>query len=63
MKVIDDLVNALRKPSANVLALNELEEAKRELLQAMSAQEYATAMVQYNQDRVARLTLTVQEAT
>lgn len=41
------------------MATRELEEAKRELLQAYTAQEYASAAVQYNSDRVARLERTV----
>jgi hypothetical protein len=61
MKVFEYIIAPLRKPSANALALCELEDARRELLASMSAQEYATAMVQYNQDRVARLSTTVQE--
>ena len=52
---LEALLNLFRTPSANVLALRELENAKRELLGAYSAQEYATAMCAYNQDRVARL--------
>lgn len=53
--------NPFVKPSAEELAFEELQEAKRQLLGAMSAQEWATSQVQYNQDRVARLTRTVQE--
>lgn len=43
-------------PSHQTLIANELEEAKRELLNAESAKEYATAIVEYNTKRVARLT-------
>jgi len=45
-----------RTPSADVLASRELEEAKRELLRAMSAQDYANRIVQYHADRIKRLT-------
>ena len=49
------LREALQPPSADVLAMRELEDARRELLAAYSAQEYSSAMCVYNQDRVARL--------
>ena len=51
-----------RAPSADVLAVIELESARRDLLSAQSGQEYATAMVQYASDRVARLTQITREA-
>jgi hypothetical protein len=54
-------LNPFRKPSPERLAYDELQEARRQLLAAMSAQEWATSQVQYNQDRVARLTRTVME--
>ena len=47
---------AFRLPTADVLAVRELEEAKRELLRSQSAQDYAKRMVEYHQDRVKRLT-------
>lgn len=42
-------------PTPQELALRELGEARRELMLAMSAQEYAASLVAYNQKRVARL--------
>jgi hypothetical protein len=42
-------------PSPDELAARELDAAKRALLQAQSAQEYARSMVIYNQQRIARL--------
>ena len=48
-------INPFEKPSADVLALIELEEARRQLLASLSAQEYAVAMVAYNTNRVRRL--------
>lgn len=42
-------------PSADMVALHEYENAKRELLAAHSAREYAQAMVDYNEVRVQRL--------
>lgn len=49
------IMKIFEKPSATVLAVKELEEAKRQLLAAMSARDYAIAMVSYNEDRVERL--------
>ena len=45
----------LTGPSPDELAARELDAAKRALLQAQSAQEYARSMVIYNQQRIARL--------
>lgn len=42
-------------PSAETIAQMELEDAKRRLLEAYSAREYAEAMVQYHSARVERL--------
>ena len=57
------LLNPFKVPSAMHLAVQELEEAKRELLRSLSAQEYATAMVAYNTDRVRRLSATVSSTS
>ena len=58
MKRLQDL---FKKPSADVLAVQELEEAKRQLLLAQSGLDYALAMVRYNDERVKRLTARLQE--
>jgi hypothetical protein len=50
-------------PSADVLAVQELEEAKRQLLQALTAQEHFAATVTFRTTQVARLTKTVKEIT
>ena len=50
------IFSLLRVPTADVMAIKELEEAKRELLRSQSAQDYAKRMVEYHQDRVKRLT-------
>lgn len=53
------MMNLMRRlitgPSPDELAARELDAAKRALLQAQSAQEYARSMVIYNQQRIARL--------
>lgn len=55
------LLDLFRKPSADMLALTELEEARRQLLAAHTALEYAVSMVEYNTKRVKRLTARVSE--
>jgi hypothetical protein len=49
------LLDMFRMPSPEVCALRELEDAKRQLLVALSTSEYATKMAQYHQGRVVRL--------
>ena len=44
-----------RPAPAQVLAARELDEARRQLLQAQSAEEYAHSMAEYHQARIARL--------
>lgn len=48
--------NLLRSPTANAIALRELEAAKRELLQVQDTQEYAAKMVQFYHGKITRLT-------
>lgn len=48
-------LNPFLAPSADVLALIELEDARRQLLAAQTALEYAASMVDYNTKRVRRL--------
>lgn len=56
MKFIKDIQEMFRVPSAEVLAVRELEEAKRDLLNAQSAKEYATAMCVRYESTILRLT-------
>lgn len=49
-------------PTANELAINELEDAKRQLLNAQSATEYAARMAMYHSDRIKRLTVYLNQA-
>ena len=62
MNWIKQITQVFRTPSADVLAVQELEDARRQLLSALSAKEYATALVCYHSDRVTRLTKTVKGA-
>ena len=45
-----------KTPSPEELAAKELDEARRELLKALSGQDYANRIVQYHEDRIKRLT-------
>ena len=61
--MIKDLVETFRKPSALQLAQRELEDAQRQLLQAQTAQEWASSQVVYHTARIKRLkTLLAAEA-
>ena len=55
-ELITRLSTTFRLPSADLLAVRELEEAKRSLLQMQTSQDYAKRMCEYHQDRVKRLT-------
>lgn len=50
-------------PSAETLAINELEQAKREHLQMLTAQDYSRKMVEYHADRIKRLTAYIAKAS
>ena len=55
-KLIEYIKNIYATPSAEVIALRELEEAKRKLLEAQSGREYADSMCKYHDARIKRLT-------
>lgn len=55
--------NAYTTPSAEVLALRELEEAKRSLLETQSTREYADSMCKYREAQIKRLTAYLHKAT
>jgi len=59
MNWLTQMIRVFSPPSADVLAMEELEDARRSLLGALSAREYASAMCAYHTDRVGRLTKTV----
>lgn len=50
-----EIVEFLRPPPIEVLMTRELDHAKRDLLAAQSAREYADAMVGYNERKIDRL--------
>lgn len=51
-----------RPPSLTVMIERELADAHRARLEAHSAQEYATAVVEYNNARIARLEVALRVA-
>lgn len=55
--------SAYSTPSAEWLALRELEEAKRNLLETQSAREYADSMCKYREAQIKRLTAYLHKAT
>lgn len=54
--MFNKIMEIFRTPSAEVLALKELEEAERSLLEAQTSQEYSKRMAEYHNDRIKRLT-------
>ena len=50
-------------PTAEMLALKELEESKRKLLDAQTAREYADSMCKYREAQIKRLTAYLHIAT
>lgn len=49
------LLNPFRNPSPEELMARELDNARRSLLEAQSARDYANAMVLYHETRIDRL--------
>lgn len=62
IKLIQDIKTMFSPPSAETIALHELEEAKRELLKAQSMNEYAAKMAEYHQGKIKRLTAYLKAA-
>ena len=52
---MEHIMSFFRTPSAEILAMRELEDAKRRLLSYQSTLEYADAMCRYNKERIHRL--------
>ena len=55
--------NAYATPTAEALALRELEDSKRRLLEAQTAREYAESMCKYREAQIKRLTTYLHKAT
>lgn len=43
-------------PSVDAIVIREIDESKRELLKSQAHQEYSAKMVEYHQQKIARLT-------
>jgi hypothetical protein len=54
---------AYAQPTAEALALRELEESKRRLLEAQTAREYAESICKYREAQIKRLTAYLHKAT
>jgi len=61
MQMISTIKKLLQTPTIIELVVKELVEAHRSKLEAESAQDYAKSVVQYNIDRIERLTKTLDE--
>ncbi len=59
--MIKSIKKLLQTPTLIELVVRELVEARRSKLEAESAQDYARSVVQYNIDRIERLTNTLDE--
>jgi FtsZ-binding cell division protein ZapB len=61
VQMIATIKKLLQTPTLIELVVKELVEAHRSKLEAESAQDYARSVVQYNIDRIERLTITLDE--
>jgi hypothetical protein len=58
--MIEELKKLWATPSAEALALRELEDAKRKLLEAQTSREYADSMVKFREAQIKRLTVYIK---
>ena len=61
MKIITTIKSLYAPPSPEAIALRELEESRRELLNAQTSQEYAAKMVEFHKGKIKRLTAFLKE--
>lgn len=61
--VVDFAKSLYKMPSAEALALRELEDSKRKLLEAQSGREYAISMCNYYEAKIKRLSAYLHTAT
>jgi hypothetical protein len=61
-EIVRYLKSVYGTPSAEVIALRELEEAQRRLLEAQSGKEYAESIVKYREAQIKRLTAYLRDA-
>ena len=53
--IINTLKSLYAPPTAETLALRELEQSRRDLLSAHTQQEYSTKMVEFHKTKIKRL--------
>jgi hypothetical protein len=54
--MIEQLKKLWTTPSAEAIALRELEDAKRQLLESQTTREYAESMCKFREQQIKRLT-------
>ena len=62
-ETIDWLKSVYSVPSAEAIALRELEDSKRKLLEAQTAREYADSMCKFREAQIKRLTAYLHRVT
>lgn len=62
-EIINWVKNIYTTPSPEALALHELEEAKRKLLEAQTGREYADSMCKFREAQIKRLTAYLHTVT
>lgn len=62
-ELYDWVKNIYVTPSAEAIALRELEESKRRLLDAQTGREYADSMCKFHETKIRRLTVYLHKAT
>lgn len=63
MRFIEYIRDLFKPPSHEILALKELEESKRKLLESLSAREWADSSCRYLETKIKRLTIYLNETT
>jgi hypothetical protein len=60
--IITTLQSLYAPPTAEAMALRELEQSRRDLLAAHTQQEYSMKMVEFHKIKIKRLTLFLKES-
>lgn len=61
MKIFEIVKSLWSLPSPEAIALRELEESRRELLNAYTQQEFSSRMVEFHKGKIKRLTAFLKE--
>lgn len=62
MNIIEWMKQLYKLPPVDILMAQELEEARRDLLVAETASDYAESAASYNRQRIERLTAALKDA-